>query len=198
MAITTRSASLQQQENEQIQLWYGTTLLGWQHPRKVAYINRHSQLQDNCLYFWNHKDGIPEAAITQDFIFLLEDIYTEVRGEFKAQKLVIDVDLGEDGPIRLITGINTTCALSIVSSLCTLSPALLRSPLELKLRPGKSPGVVKAGLYVDKEWVDGRSLCRDEAGKQLPTSELLLEVQTLLKHSIGVEQLPHQLRKNMM
>jgi len=198
MTNTNKSASLQQQENEQTQLWYGSAFLGWKHPRKVAYINRHTQLEDNCLYFWNHKDGIPEAAVTQDFVFLLEDIYVEVRGEFKAQKLIIDIDLGEDGPIRLITGINTSCAQSIVSSLCALSPALIRSPLELKLRPGKSPGVVKAALYVDKEWVDGRPLCRDEAGKQIPTSDLLQEVQTLLKHSIGVEQLPHQLRKNMM
>ena len=69
--------------------------------------------------------------------------------------------------------------------------------MELKLRPGKSHGVVKAALYVEKEWVDGRSLCRDEKGNQLPTSDLILEVQTLLKHSIGVEQLPHQLRRNM-
>ena len=176
------------------QAWYPAAMLGWRQPRKVAYINRHPQFQELCLYFWNHQENIPEPTTAQDLIFLLQDIYVETRGEFKAQKLVIDVDLGLDGLIRLICGINTTCASTLLSSLCALSPALLSSPLALRLRPGSSHGVVMPALFVDNEWVDGRPMQRDEKGVALPPMELLIEVQILLRHAHAVEMLPHQLR----
>jgi len=131
--------------------WYPAAMLGWRHPRKVAYIHRHPQLQELCLYFWNHQENIPEPTTAQDLIFLLQDVYLETRGEFKAQKLVIDADLGLDGLIRLICGINTTCASTLLSSLCALSPALLSSPLALRLRPGSRHGVVMPALFVDNE-----------------------------------------------
>jgi len=176
------------------QAWYPAAMLGWRHPRKVAYIHRHPQLQELCLYFWNHQENVPEPTTAQDLIFLLQDIYVETRGEFKAQKLVIDADLGLDGLIRLICGINTTCASTLLSSLCALAPALLSSPLALRLRPGSSHGVVMPALFVDNEWVDGRPMQRDEKGVALPPMELLIEVQTLLRHAHAVEMLPHQLR----
>ena len=176
------------------QAWYPAAMLGWRHPRKVAYINRHPQLQEHCLYFWNHQENEPEPTTAQDLIFVLQDIYVETRGEFKAQKLVIDADLGLDGLIRLICGINTTCAATLLSSLCALSPALLSSPLALRLRPGSSHGVVMPALFVDNEWVDGRPMQRDEKGVALPPMELLIEVQALLRHAHAVEMLPHQLR----
>ena len=175
--------------------WVAATALGWRHPRRVAYINRHPQQQDQCLYFWNHQESTPEATTAQDLVFLLEDIYVEARGEFKALKLVIDTYLGFDGRIRLVCGFNTTCALSLMASLCALSPALLRSPLALRLRPGTSHGVVMPALFVDNEWVDGRPLSRDDQGKPLPAIDLLTEIQTLLRHAMGVEMLPHQIRK---
>jgi hypothetical protein len=112
---------------------------------------------------------IPEPTTAQDLIFVLQDIYVETRGEFKAQKLVIDADLGLDGLIRLICGINTTCASTLLSSLCALSPALLSSPLALRLRPGSSHGVVMPALFVDNEWVDGRPMARDEKGSSAST-----------------------------
>ena len=178
------------------QAWYPAAMLGWRHPRKVAYIHRHPQLQELCLYFWNHQESIPEPTTAQDLIFLLQDIYVETRGEFKAQKLVIDADLGLDGLIRLICGINTTCATTLLSSLCALSPALLSSPLALRLRPGSSQGVVMPALFVDNEFIDGRALSRDDKGKPVPAIDLLTEVQILLRHSLAVEMLPHQIREH--
>ena len=178
------------------QAWYPAAMLGWRQARKVAYIHRHPQLQELCLYFWNHQENIPEPTTAQDLIFLLQDVYVETRGEFKAQKLVIDADLGLDGLIRLICGINTTCATTLLSSLCALSPALLSSPLALRLRPGSSHGVVMPALFVDNEWVDGRPMARDDKGNALPPIDLLMEVQTLLRHSLAVEMLPHQIRRH--
>jgi hypothetical protein len=163
--------------------------------RKVAYIHRHPQLQDQCLYFWNHQENIPEATTAQDLVLLLEDIYVETRGEFKAHKLVIDADLGLDGRIRLICGFNTTCATTLLSSLCALSPVLLTSPLALRLRPGSSHGVVMPALFVDNKWVDGRPMARDEKGNALQPGDLLMEVQTLIRHGLSVEMLPHQMRQ---
>jgi hypothetical protein len=133
--------------------------------------------------------------MSQDLIFLLEDIYVETRGEFKAHKLIIDVDLGLDGRIRLICGFNTTCTTTLLSSLCALSPTLLSSPLALRLRPGSSHGVVMPALFVENEWVDGRPMARDERGQPMPLVDLLTEVQTLLRHSMAVEMLPHQVRQ---
>jgi hypothetical protein len=50
-------------------------------------------------------------------------------------------------------------------------------------------------LFVENEWVDGRPMARDEKGNALPPIDLLTEVQTLLRHSLTVEMLPHQLRQ---
>jgi hypothetical protein len=177
------------------QAWYPAGMLGWHHPRKVAYIHRHPQLQELCLYFWNHQENIPEPTTSQNLIFLLEDIYVEPRGEFKAHKLVIDANLGLDGQIRLISGFNTTFATSLMASLCALSPELLSSPMALRLRPGTSHGVVMPALFVDNEFVDGRALSRDDKGKPIPAIDLLKEIQTLLRHALAVEMLPHQIRK---
>jgi len=196
MTLSSTGTQLTQQQGTALmQPWYPAAMLGWRHPRKVAYIHRHPQLQDQCLYFWNHQENIPEPTTAQDLIFLLEDIYVETRGEFKAHKLVMDIDLGLDGRIRLICGFNTTCATTLLSSLCALSPVLLTSPLALRLRPGSSHGVVMPALFVDNEWVDGRPMARDEKGNALPPIDLLTEVQTLLRHSLSVEMLPHQMRQ---
>lgn len=195
MTISHISNQAQEQTTSAIQPWYPAAMLGWRHPRKVAYIHRHPQLQDQCLYFWNHQENIPEAAKSQDLIFLLEDIYVEIRGEFKAHKLVVDADLGLDGRIRLICGFNTTCATTLLSSLCALSPMLLSSPLALRLRLGSSHGVVMPALFVDNEWVDGRPMARDDKGDALPTIDLLTEVQTLLRQALAAEMLPHQMRQ---
>jgi hypothetical protein len=170
------------------------SVLGWLQPRRVAYIHRHAQLPDQCLYFWNHQDSVPEAAIAQQMVFLLEDIYVETRGEFKAQKLILDTDLGPEGKLRLIVGFKTTCAFGLLSSLCALSPDLLSGPITLRLRTGTSNGVVLPSLYVDNEWVDGRPLTRDDRGDIIPALDLLAEVQTLLRHGLSVEMLPHQYR----
>lgn len=176
-------------------IWFPASVLGWKQPRRVAYIHRHPQLQDLCLYFWNHQEKTPEPTQAQEITFLLEDIYAEARGEFAAQKLVVDADLGADGRLRLISGLNTTCAATLLSSLCALSPELLKGPLSLRLRPGNNPGVVMASLFVDHEWVDGRALRRGERGDMLSSTELLTEIQTLLKHALSVEHLPHQIRQ---
>ena len=71
---------------------------------------------------------------------------------------------------------------------------LLTHPLALRLRPGSSHGVVMPALFVDNEWVDGRPMARDEKGNALPPMDLLTEVQILLRQSLSVEMLPHQLR----
>jgi hypothetical protein len=195
MTISRISNLPQQEASTGIHPWNPATMLGWRHPRKVAYIHRHPQLQDQCLYFWNHQENIPEPTTAQDLLFLLEDIYVEARGEFKAHKLVIDANLGLDGCIRLICGFNTTCATTLLSSLCALSPGMLTSPLALRLRPGSSHGVVMPALFVDNEWVDGRPMARDAKGNALPSIDLLAEAQTLLRHAQGVEMLPHQMRQ---
>ena len=196
MTLSKTDTRLQQQtDSSTAHLVYPAVMLGWRHPRKVAYIHRHPQLQDQCLYFWNHHENVPEPTTSQDLIFLLEDIYVEARGEFKTDKLLIDLDLGLDGCLRLVCGLNTTCAATILSSLCALSPALLSSPLALRLRPGSSHGVVIPSLFVDNEWVDGRPLSKDEQGQALPPIDLLTEVQTLLRHALAVDMLPHQLRQ---
>ena len=170
-------------------------VLGWKKPRKVAYIHRHSQLQNQCVYFWNHTENIPEPATSQDITFLLEDIYVEARGEFKAKKLVMDANLGADGQLRLICGFKTTCSTTLLSSLCALSPGLLVGPIAVRFRPGSSTGVVMPALFIDSEWVDGRPLARDEKGNALPAIDMLTEVQTLLRHALAAEMLPHQIRK---
>jgi hypothetical protein len=192
----TFSNQINQVQIEQQQAWVPAAMLGWRLPRKCVFVHRHPQLQELCLYFWNHQENMPEPTTSQDLVFVLQDIYVEARGEFKAQKLVIDADLGLDGLIRLICGINTTCATTLLSSLCALSPSLLTGPLALRFRPGKSHGVVKPALFVDNEWVDGRPMARDEKGNALPVFDLVTEVQTLLSHAQGVEMLPHQIRKH--
>ena len=170
-------------------------MLGWRHPRKVAYIHRHAQLNDQCLYFWDHQENIPVPTDSQDLIFLLEDIYVEQRGQFKAIKLIVDADLGLDGRLRLVVGFSTACATTLMASLAALSPALLQGPLALRLRAGSSQGVVLPAIYVDSDWIDGRPLSRDERGNPLPAIDLLTEVQTLLRHALAVEHLPHQIRQ---
>jgi hypothetical protein len=195
MTLSRLGNELDTQNTPAVQPWYPAAMLGWRLPRRVAYIHRHPQLQDQCLYFWNHQENIPEPTTAQDLLFLLEDIYVEMRGEFKAHKLVVDADLGLDGRIRLICGFNTTCATTLLSSLCALSAGLLGSPLALRLRPGSSHGVVMPALFVDNEWVDGRPMARDDKGNALPPTDLLTEVQTLLRHAVGVEMLPHQMRQ---
>jgi hypothetical protein len=170
-------------------------MLGWRHPRKVAYIHRHPQLNDHCLYFWDHQENIPVPTDSQDLSFLLEDIYVEERGQFKANKLIIDADLGLDGRLRLVVGFSTACATTLMASLAALSPALLNGPLALRLRAGSSQGVVLPAIYVDNEWIDGRPLSRDDKGNAIPPIDLLTEVQTLLRHGMDVEMLPHQIRK---
>jgi hypothetical protein len=181
-------------EQSVIQDWYPATMLGWRHPRRVAYIHRHPQLQDQCLYFWNHKDNCPEATQSQDLIALIEDVYVETRGEFKTQKLIIDADLGMDGRIRLVCGFQTTCAISLLSSFCALTPELLTKPIAIRFRAGTTHGVVMPAVFVENEWVDGRPMARDEKGNTLPTIDLLTEVQTLLRHAMSIEMLPHQMR----
>ena len=131
---------------------------------------------------------------SQDLVFLLEDIYVEQRGQFKAHKLVMDTDLGLDGRLRLVVGFSTACATTLMASLAALSPALLHGPLALRLRAGSSQGVVLPAIYVDNEWIDGRPLSRDGKGNALPPIDLLIEVQTLLRHGMEVEMLPHQIR----
>jgi hypothetical protein len=71
----------------------------------------------------------------------------------------------------------------------------LVEPLALRLRPGTSNGVVLPTLYVDNDWVDGRALTRDEQGELLPATSLLVEVQTLLRHGLQMEMLPHEMRR---
>ena len=170
-------------------------MLGWRHPRKVAYIHRHPQLNDQYLYFWDHQENIPVPTDSQDLIFLLEDIYVEQRGQFKAHKLIVDADLGLDGRLRLVVGFSTACATTLMASLTALSPALLHGPLALRLRAGSSQGVVLPAIYVDNDWIDGRPMSRDDRGEPLPAIDLLTEVQTLLRHAQAVELLPHQIRK---
>jgi hypothetical protein len=175
--------------------WRVATALGWRHPRQVAYINRHPQLQGRCLYTWDHVENTPVPTESQDLIFLLEDIYVEQRGQFQAHKLILDADLGVDGKLRLIAGFSTACATTLMASLAALSPALLREPLSLRLRAGSSQGVVLPAIYVEGDWIDGRPLTRDGNGKPLPPVDLLTEIQTLLRHALAVEMLPHQIRK---
>ena len=50
-------------------------------------------------------------------------------------------------------------------------------------------------LFVDNEWVDGRPMGRDEKGNALSPIDLLSEVQTLLRHAMEAEMLPHQIRQ---
>jgi hypothetical protein len=195
MTLSQETQLTQPTDQSVIQPWYPAAMLGWRHPRRVAYIHRHPQLQDQCLYFWNHLDNSPEATEAQDLIVLLEDLYVETRGEFKAQKLIIDADLGMDGRIRLVCGIQTTCAISLLSSFCALSPALLSKPIAIRFRAGTSHGVVIPTLFVDNEWVDGRPMARDDKGNAIPPIDLLTEVQTLLRHGLTVEMLPHQMRQ---
>ena len=198
MSLTSTTTQENQAGSERILETFYTSpsKLGWKQPRKVAYIHRHPQLQDQCLYFWNHKENIPEPATSQHMTFLLEDIYFEARGQFRAHKLVIVANLGGDGQIRLICGLNTTCAMTILSGLCALSPELLSRPIAMRFRPGKSNGVVMPSLYVDNDWVDGRPLSRDEKGNALPAINLLTEAQNLLRHSMASEMLPHEIRKS--
>ena len=171
------------------------TMLGWRLPRKVAYIHRHPLLNDHCLYFWDQQEQSPVATQSQGLVFLLEDIYHDKRGEFQADKLILDVDLGLDGRLRLITGFTTACATTLMGSFAALSPRLLAGPMSMRLRPGTSHGVVLPTLYVEGDWVDGRPMSRDDCGKPIPAIDMLTEVQTLLKHALSVQLLPHEARR---
>ena len=133
-------------------------VLGWRKPRQVAYIHRHPQLNDQCLYFWNHQENTPVPTDSQDLILLIEDIYVEQRGQFKAYKLIVDADLGLDGRLRLIVGFSTACATTLMASLAALSPELLLGPLSLRLRAGSSQGGVLPAIYVYNDSIDRRPL----------------------------------------
>lgn len=174
------------------------TPLGWQKPRQVIYIHRHPDLENHCLYRWNHQEQRPQATSSQDLVLRLQDLYSECRGEFQAQKLILDGDLGSDGPVRLIAGLKTHCATVLLSSFCVLRPDLLVLPLRLRFQAGERPGVVLPHLSLAGEWIDGRSLCRDANGEPSDPAELLLEVQTLLRHGLQQELLPHQRRSQRL
>lgn len=105
------------------------------------------------------------------------------------------MDLGLDGKLRLITGISTQAATSLMASLCALSPALLIGSIEMRVRPGATPGVVLPAILIDNDWVDGRPLTRDENGQAIPAIQLLKEVQDLLRNGLKVELLPHELKE---
>ena len=130
--------------------------------------------------------------------FQLEDIYAERRGEFNSKKLILDLDLGLDGKLRLISGLCTIFSTSILASFCTLSPELLIATVELRVRPGTSQGVVMPSIFVEHEWVDGRPLKKDDKGQPVPASALLSEGQMLLRDGLNVELLPHELRSERL
>ncbi len=180
--------------SKRYQQWNPADNLGWQYPRKVAYIHRHPLLNQQCLYHWNHQKKQPEPAKSQRMRFQLEDIYAERRGEFNSKKLILDLDLGLDGKLRLISGLCTIFSTSILASFCTLSPELLIATVELRVRPGTSQGVVMPSIFVEHEWVDGRPLKKDDKGQPVPASALLSEGQMLLRDGLNVELLPHELR----
>ena len=171
------------------------SVLGWQHPRQVAYLHRHPELKGTCLYHWDHQRKGPVPTASQQLCFILEDIYCEVRGEFNSKKLVVDMDLGLDGKLRLITGLSTQAATSLMASLSALSPALLIESIELRVKPGATQGVVLPSIFIDNDWVDGRPLTRDEKGQAVSAITLLEEVQDLLRMGLKVEMLPHELKE---
>lgn len=170
-------------------------VLGWQQPRKVAYLRRHPELKGVCLYYWDHQRNQPVPTASQHLCFILEDAYCEIRGEFNSKKLVVDMDLGIDGKLRLITGLSTQAATSLMASLSALSPALLTGTIELRLRPGANQAVVLPSIFIDNEWVDGRPLTRDEKGQAVSAITLLKEVQDLLREGLKSEMLPHELKE---
>ena len=170
-------------------------ILGWQYPRQVAYLHRHPELTGTCLYHWDHQRKQPVPTASQQLCFVLEDIYCEVRGEFNSKKLIVDMDLGLDGKLRLITGLSTQAATSLMASLSVLSPALLIGSIELRVKPGATQGVVLPSIFIDNDWVDGRPLTRDEKGQAISAIKLLKEVQDLLRKGLKVEMLPHELKE---
>ena len=170
-------------------------ILGWQHTRQVAYLHRHPELTSTCLYHWDYQRKQPVPTASQQLCFILEDIYCEVRGEFNSKKLVVDMDLGLDGKLRLITGLSTQAATSLLASLSALSPTLLIGSIELRVKPGTTQGVVLPFIFIDNEWVDGRPLRRDEKGQPIPSFKLLKDVQDLLRDGLNVDRLPHELKQ---
>lgn len=126
-------------------------ILGWQHTRQVAYLHRHPELTSTCLYHWDHQRKQPVPTASQQLCFNLEDIYCEVRGEFNSKKLVVDMDLGLDGKLRLITGLSTQAATSLLASLSALSPTLLIGSIELRVKPGTIQGVVLLGTVAQTD-----------------------------------------------
>lgn len=170
-------------------------VLGWQYPRQVDYLHRHPELTGTCLYHWDHQLKQPVPTASQQLCFVLEDIYCEVGGEFNSKKLIVDMDLGLDGKLRLITGLSTQAATSLMASLSALSPALLIGSIELRVKPGATQGVVLPSIFIDNDWVDGRPLTRDERGQTVPAITLLKEVQDLLREGLKVEMLPHELKE---
>ena len=171
------------------------SVLGWQHPRQVAYLHRHPELTGTCLYHWDHQRKQPVPTESQQLCFVLEDIYCEVRGEFNSKILIVDMDLGLDGKLRLITGLSTQAATSLMASLSALSPALLIGSIELRVKPGATQGVVLPSIFIDNDWVDGRPLTRNEKGQAISAIQLLKEVQDLLRKGLNVEMLPHELKE---
>ena len=171
------------------------SILGWQHPRQVAYLHWHPELTGTCLYHWDHQRKRPVPTASQQLCFILEDIYYEVRGEFNSKKLVVDMDLGLDGKLRLITGLTTQAATSLMASLSALSPALLIGSIELRVKPGATQGVVLPSIFIDNDWVDGRPLTRDEKGQAVSAITLLKEVQDLLREGLKAEMLPHEFKE---
>ena len=67
-------------------------------------------------------------------------------------------------------------ASSLMASFSALSPALLTGSIELRIRPRASKGVVVSSIFVEKDWVDGRLLTKDENGQSVPAIKLLTEI----------------------
>jgi len=91
-------------------------ILGWQHLRQVAYLHRHPELTGTYFYHWDHQRKQPVATASQQLFFYIEGYLLRETRRIQQQKLVVDMELGLNGKLQLITGLSTQAATSIMAS----------------------------------------------------------------------------------
>jgi hypothetical protein len=133
-----------------------TEPLGFCEPpiRKKIFINQSSELDENYLwYFWDgvkeQKIPILQGALTGKIVAIEIDESQEFKGQ-QIQKLHLSIDA--DRPYKIITGINTFTARSLVLNIfAAYGLGILGSPLTIALRKGE--GTTFSSFYQGSELI---------------------------------------------
>ncbi len=116
--------------------------LGFCEPpvRRKIFVNQTPEPDENYLwYFWDgakeQKIPIPQRALTGKIVAIEVNESQEFKGQ-QVQKLHLSIDA--DRPYRIVTGLNTFTARSLIlNTYCAYGLGLLQSPVTIALRRGE-------------------------------------------------------------